>query len=426
MEYVIWGAGFRGKLLYDFLGANRVIAFIDCNPALRNALIEGKKVITYSEFKKYYKKYPVIISMLDYKDAEYQILADGGINYFVLSHQPAECYAQYSKNVLNKLPFDYDPKLPCVFYGINLIGTEIYSCLEGKTDIYVLPSMNDRSCHLSSLRSLFSSHYINALPAIHGEYNVFLSEENFMFTGEDCHVYNIFDFSYQIDDYFNSEIAALKKKFSDQRCFIVATGPSLRILDLDELYRNGEYCISMNKICEAFSRTKWRPNLYLSADRLFITQCYEQIKNLDVNLKFIADYVPQDYPYIPQAHMVMGDMLSSDIPFSEDVSRITYVRGTITYACLQFAVYMGFSEIYLLGVDFSYDMKNNRGCHFYEQEEKDNNPMIPEVVLNDYKSARSYADSHGIKIYNATRGGKLEVFERVDFDSLPFLSKYDA
>lgn len=35
-----------------------------------------------------------------------------------------------------------------------------------------------------------------------------------------------------------------------------------------------------------------------------------------------------------------------------------------------------------------------------------------------YKAARKYADAHGIKIYNATRGGKLEVFERVDFDSL--------
>ena len=35
-----------------------------------------------------------------------------------------------------------------------------------------------------------------------------------------------------------------------------------------------------------------------------------------------------------------------------------------------------------------------------------------------YQAAREYADRHGIKIYNATRGGKLEVFERVDFDSL--------
>jgi hypothetical protein len=35
-----------------------------------------------------------------------------------------------------------------------------------------------------------------------------------------------------------------------------------------------------------------------------------------------------------------------------------------------------------------------------------------------YSAAKKFADENGIKIYNATRGGKLEVFERVDFDSL--------
>ncbi len=39
-------------------------------------------------------------------------------------------------------------------------------------------------------------------------------------------------------------------------------------------------------------------------------------------------------------------------------------------------------------------------------------------MLAAYTEAKRYADTHGIKIYNATRGGKLEVFERVDFDSL--------
>ncbi len=33
-------------------------------------------------------------------------------------------------------------------------------------------------------------------------------------------------------------------------------------------------------------------------------------------------------------------------------------------------------------------------------------------------AAKNYADSHGIKILNATRGGKLEVFERVNFDEI--------
>jgi len=39
-------------------------------------------------------------------------------------------------------------------------------------------------------------------------------------------------------------------------------------------------------------------------------------------------------------------------------------------------------------------------------------------VERAYKTAKKYADRHGVKIYNATRGGNLEVFERVDFDTL--------
>ena len=35
-----------------------------------------------------------------------------------------------------------------------------------------------------------------------------------------------------------------------------------------------------------------------------------------------------------------------------------------------------------------------------------------------FDSGKHYADKHGIKIYNATRGGKLEIFDRVDFDTI--------
>lgn len=32
--------------------------------------------------------------------------------------------------------------------------------------------------------------------------------------------------------------------------------------------------------------------------------------------------------------------------------------------------------------------------------------------------AKQYADTHGVRIFNATRGGKLDVFERVDLDEI--------
>ena len=41
-----------------------------------------------------------------------------------------------------------------------------------------------------------------------------------------------------------------------------------------------------------------------------------------------------------------------------------------------------------------------------------------EMFDQSYIAARRFAEKHGVKIYNATRGGKLEVFERVNFDKL--------
>ena len=86
--------------------------------------------------------------------------------------------------------------------------------------------------------------------------------------------------------------------------------------------------------------------------------------------------------------------------------------------CIQLAVYLGFAEIYLLGTDFT--GVNNYGSkygHFYDEKDLDSVCYTDQVKLG-YEKAKQYADCHGIKIFNATRGGNLEIFERVDFDSL--------
>jgi hypothetical protein len=47
-----------------------------------------------------------------------------------------------------------------------------------------------------------------------------------------------------------------------------------------------------------------------------------------------------------------------------------------------------------------------------------------EALINDsFQEAEMYTREHGQKIYNATRGGIIETFERVSFDSLPFVSR---
>lgn len=82
---------------------------------------------------------------------------------------------------------------------------------------------------------------------------------------------------------------------------------------------------------------------------------------------------------------------------------------------------MGFQDIYLLGVDFSRgeDGKDTHFCKNYMDDNLVREAMrYKEEQRHAYISALNYAEEHGIRIYNATRGGHLDVFERVSLDNL--------
>ena len=100
----------------------------------------------------------------------------------------------------------------------------------------------------------------------------------------------------------------------------------------------------------------------------------------------------------------------------------------MTYGAIQLAVYMGFTEIYLLGVDFNYsvtidhegNIMKHKGVKDYFSNDNNENLILPnlEYSLLGFKAAEKFANENGLKIYNATRGGKLEVFERIELDVL--------
>ncbi|UHA57898.1 hypothetical protein KDJ21_013460 [Metabacillus litoralis] len=97
---------------------------------------------------------------------------------------------------------------------------------------------------------------------------------------------------------------------------------------------------------------------------------------------------------------------------------------------------MGFKKIYLIGVDHNYAINRNEDGTYKINKEllgKDhfdrnyynswfNDEKKPstntELMNKSYIAAKNYCDKNGIEIYNATRGGKLEVFPRVNFDEL--------
>lgn len=271
---------------------------------------------------------------------------------------------------------------------------------------------------------------------------------------------------------FPASAAVLRKyknKYAGQRCFIIGNGPSLKPADLDKIKENGVFSIASNRIYLIFNDTEWRPDIYTTVDFVGIGASFHHMNALKSKMKIIP-VTPKEkvYPvegayFVPLTTSIQDYlwMVRGTLPaFSSDITSKVYNGKTITYINFQIAAYLGFKEIILLGVDHFF----SRQCYLpddlkYYDWERDKDHYIKgdnlnlsfvtetktfegvkdhfcdnysdgldelkisagysiEEVTRAYKMAKKYAESHGIKILNATRGGKLNVFKRVNFDSL--------
>ena len=244
--------------------------------------------------------------------------------------------------------------------------------------------------------------------------------------------------------YRNSDDAgylrALKGSHQGERCFIVGNGPSLEINDLEAL--KDEYCFGMNRIYELYNKTSWRPQCYSIVDIYMIQRDIQKIQNMEVPV-VLADLTAKKYirsnsnvhfinvcdPFTVEKYT---DKIVHKIGFSDEADICLRQGYTVTYICIQLAVYMGFKEIYLIGMDHSFSrsvgtdgkVKINNAIknHFYSGGESVDVCQFTNGVDYAYALARKECEKRGITIKNATRGGSLEIFERINLDVL--LKKY--
>jgi len=226
----------------------------------------------------------------------------------------------------------------------------------------------------------------------------------------------------------------LRGKYSGQRGFVIGNGPSLSISDLDRL--QGEISIASNRIYLAFDQTKWRPTFYINISDLQIPKYKTEIEQY-----FSRVYAPERVaPLLGywrcRAYRQLKPISAgpeSEVLFSDNLSHGAYGGFTVTFEALQLAVHIGLNPIYLIGCDHKYIGQpkvtapnsvlnaTDTNDHFhpnYRRKGETINPAQIDIMTMAYEHARKYAQSNSINIYNATRGGSLETFERVCFDDI--------
>lgn len=203
-----------------------------------------------------------------------------------------------------------------------------------------------------------------------------------------------------------------------QRCFIVATDPSLNTKDYLKL--KNEHTIGVNALCLWFKEQKMETEYFVVSDD-DVFKRIESILDKAVHTKvFISERiqkhctVPTKYQLFPVNIWNRFTENSNKKRFSNDISVCSYDEETVVFHAIQLAVYMGFKEIYLLGTDCNYNQKKNYAVDHGKEVDK----TLGFKMLKSYEVVKKYEKVFGFKIFNVTRGGMLEIFERKNLDEI--------
>ena len=221
-------------------------------------------------------------------------------------------------------------------------------------------------------------------------------------------------------------LQALKDKHCGKRCFIIGNGPSLNKMDLSPLEH--EITFGLNRIYLLFDKIGFNTTYFVSVNKHVIEQCATEIERLSC-MKFISWNARNHIKFTPDTVILRS---RSGPRFCCDVSRQGIWEGaTVTYVAMQLAYYMGISEVILIGVDHNFKTEGEPHKLIVSQGEDPNHfdPhyfgkgfkwQLPDLKMSEqaYELARRAFENDGRRIVDATVGGKLQVFPKVEYKKI--------
>lgn len=193
------------------------------------------------------------------------------------------------------------------------------------------------------------------------------------------------------------KIGDFKKIHNGQKVFILASGPSLGRLDLSRLRHR--VVMGLNRSALLYPDTHY----HCTMD----TRLFEEFEDVLKKCRYLFTF--QDRPFgIPI------ELLGSQ-GFSWDLEEGIYSGYTVSYFALQVAVYMGFTQVFYLGLD----LKHAPGqTHFFGKDhvslnhEKTEFPKMCKWLAH----AAEVLEEVDIKVYNCSEESTLTCFPKVSYD----------
>lgn len=240
--------------------------------------------------------------------------------------------------------------------------------------------------------------------------------------------------------------AALRNRHRGQRCFIIATGPSLRQQDLTGL--RDEICIGVSNLFVHPHYNTFKPRYHCIApfhppitdqgwqqwmdemDRGLGTETaiFFGLQDRHRNLRG-SRFSNRPVHFLKFTGLLPSTVIESGV----DLTRALPAPSSVTIMALYVAIYMGCSPIYLLGFDHDHILHINVSTHCYDEHQHALNRAgyneyfqtdLSDICANycrlwdQYKALRRLVSKLDYHIFNATPGGMLDVFPRANYGEL--------
>jgi len=241
-----------------------------------------------------------------------------------------------------------------------------------------------------------------------------------------------------------AENQQLRDRHAGQRCFILATGPSIKRQQLRVLA--AEACISVSNFFVHPDYAEIQPRYHCVApyhppitedgwqqwlgEMGAGTQGAELFFGMN---DFDRNHSRGLFKGRDVHHLLFGGTLGQVEAHGIDLTRANPSPQSVTIMALYTALYMGFSEIILLGCDHDWILHVNASMHFYTEDQHAlNRNGYNEwfgggldgyfrdylALWSQYRAIAAAAEKRGVRIINATEGGLLDVFPRANLSTL--------
>lgn len=405
-KFYLFGAGINCAAVIKFLGKSNIIAIIDSDKRLQESTFDGIPIISLQRYINENHREKIAIS--GYYSAEK--IANALIEKKITDFYVCPCMQNgfYSSGLDIAVKLNLFQYCNICFFSNNPLSEAIIYNMR-------MEGYSGRFYFLDSNKNEVKDAVLIVTNIIEKEQYI-KSEDNYL------EIIDINDIYMKQYAYKNSKLEKFKNIYAGKRCFIIGNGPSLTYQDLQKLYNEKEICFGVNRIYFAYEYTDWRPDYYVACDYFIIKKDTRIIQQLNTN-KFIRHLYNENlFDGQKDIYEYRGLVESkSGVGFSDDIVKGVCIGRTVVYDAIQIAAYMGFSEIYLLGVDMSENMvAEAEGAHFYKSPDINEHLMKSDrdTNLRAMRNARIHMESQGRILKNATRNAKWNEIEKVDFDCL--------